>query len=72
MGIGVPSLVKWIVGLPFIGFLYLYRNRRRLENPVIFGRFRLIYQGLKTDMFYWEFINMIRKTVLVLVNVFLN
>lgn len=31
----------------------------------------MIYTGLKTDYYYWEFINILRKTLLVAINVFL-
>jgi len=31
-----------------------------------------MYQGLKPECYYWEFVNILRKTFLVLVNVFLN
>ena len=32
----------------------------------------MIYQGLKPECFYWEFVNIIRKVFLVSINVFLN
>jgi len=32
----------------------------------------MIYQGLKRRYFYWEFVNIFRKTFLVSTNVFMN
>ena len=32
----------------------------------------MIYQGLREDRYYWEFVNILRKTVLVGINVFLS
>ena len=72
IAIGLPSILVWIVGVPIIGFIYLFRNRLDLYEPVIFGRYRMVYQGLKAQYFYWEFINILRKIFLVSINVFLN
>lgn len=43
-----------------------------LDEPYYYGRYRMIYQGLKPECFYWEFINIFRKIFLIAVNVFLN
>lgn len=43
LSIGLPSLVIWVIGLPTLGFFYLYCHRHNLEDPVLFGRFRMIY-----------------------------
>ena len=72
LGIGLSSLVVWTVGLPVLGFIYLRRNKNNLMKPTYFGRYRMMYQGLKPDCYYWEFLNIIRKTFLVSINVFLN
>ena len=72
MAIGIPSSIIWIFGVPIIGLIFLWRNRRDLTSPIFFGRYRMVYQGLKPQYFYWEFVNITRKGFLVLVNVFLN
>lgn len=72
LSIGLPSILIWVIGMPFLGFCFLKSRRDKLLDPVFFGRFRMIYQGLKPSVFYWEFVNIIRKTFLVSVNVFLN
>jgi hypothetical protein len=35
------------------------------------SKYRMLYQGFKPQYYYWEFINIIRKTILVSVNAFL-
>lgn len=72
LGIGLPAVFIWIIGSPLIAFAYLYRKRNNLDDIEVYGKFRMLYQGLKTECFYWEFVNLLRKTVLVLINVFLN
>ena len=70
--IGVPIIVVWVIGTPLIGFLYLLRKRKVLDQQILLSRYRMIYQGLKTNLFYWEFVNILRKTFLVAVNAFLS
>eukprot|EP00347_Sterkiella_histriomuscorum_P018648 403344713 len=72
LSIGIPSLIVWVVGLPAFGFLYFYKRQDKLREPVFFSRYRAVYQGLKQQYFYWEFVNILRKVFLVSVNVFLN
>jgi hypothetical protein len=62
----------WVLGAPLIGFFILFLNKERLEDPVFSGYFRMLYMGLKSKIFYWEFCNSIRKFFLILINVFLS
>ena len=34
-------------------------------------RYRMLYQGLRTRVFFWEFVNVLRKTILISFNVFM-
>eukprot|EP00347_Sterkiella_histriomuscorum_P011816 403370990 len=72
LGIGLPAIILWVVGLPVMGFLYLRRNQQQLDDPIFFGKYKMIYQGLKRKYFYWEFANILRKVLLISINVFLN
>ena len=49
----------------------MYKNRERLHEKSVLMRYRMIYQGLRSEVFYWEFINVLRKTILISLNVFL-
>ena len=42
-GIGLPMTLLWVLGCPLVAFIYLFRRRHELENPIIFGRFKQIY-----------------------------
>ena len=70
-GIGIPMLVVWGLGLPIAGFIALYWNRNRLFHQDVLGRFRMMYQGLSPQYYYWEFINIIRKVLLLVINTFM-
>eukprot|EP00347_Sterkiella_histriomuscorum_P023122 403335861 len=72
LGIGIPGIILWVVGIPIVSFLYLKRNQQRLDDPIFFEKYKMIYQGLKRKYFYWEYANILRKVFLISVNVFLN
>jgi len=65
-------ILVWVLGAPMLGFMILTCNRNKLDNPKFFSLYRMIYQGLKPHLYYWEFVNILRKTLLVATNVFFN
>ena len=65
-------LIIWVIGTPVSTFVLLFKNRARLNDPVFFGKFRMLYQGLKTKCIYWEIVNTFRKISIVSINVFLS
>ena len=72
LAIGVPMILIWVISTPLLGYLYLRRNASNLDEEVFFSRFRMLYQGLKVEFYYWEFINIFRKVFLVITNVLLS
>eukprot|EP00347_Sterkiella_histriomuscorum_P022190 403331357 len=72
IGLGIPLFLIWIVGFPLLGLIYLYKRRLALQDPMIFSRFRILYQGLKNEYFYWDFLNLSIKTFVAFTNVYLN
>ena len=72
LGLGIPMIIIYVVGIPLFGFLLLYFNRFKLEDEIFLGRFRMIYQGMRPKRFYWEFVNVLRKIWLIIINVFLS
>ena len=49
--------------MPIIAFILLWKNIKKSSNKV--KQYMLIlYQGLKLDKFYWEFVNTIRKVII--------
>jgi len=72
LAIGIPMILVWVIGAPLVGIIILTKHRRHLNDPIFFSRFRMIYQGLKTKFFFWEFVNIGRKMFLVSTNVFMS
>jgi hypothetical protein len=65
-------MIIWVFGAPLIGLWMLIKRRHRLETPEVKRYFIVIYQGLKNHTFYWEFVNVFRKILLLSFNVFLS
>lgn len=61
----VPIIIVWVISCPVIALILIYRDNHSEE--VTYGSyFLLIYQGLKPNAIYWEFVNTFRKIVILL------
>jgi len=69
--IAVPMLVVWVFGSPILVLTILIKNRDKLSDKEIKNYFYVLYQGLKPNRFYWEFVNTLRKIIILSVNVIL-
>ncbi|CAI2370757.1 unnamed protein product [Moneuplotes crassus] len=69
---GLPMILIWVAGMPFLLFVILYKNRNKLEKETIQKYFLIVYQGLKSKCFYWEIFNTFRKFIVLAFNVFLS
>jgi hypothetical protein len=70
--IALPMLIVWVIGTPLVAFFVLFKYRHNLEDWHVKKYFLILYQGLKPKTFYWEFINTMRKMLILSLNVFLN
>lgn len=70
--IGMPMLLVWVIGMPLLALVIIIRNRKNLEDWKIKKYFLVLYQGLRKETFYWEFVNTFRKFIILLFNVFLT
>lgn len=70
--VGLPMLVVWVIGMPALALLILFKNRKNLDDWKVKKYFLILYQGLKEDKFYWEFVNTFRKFLILVFNVFLS
>jgi hypothetical protein len=58
-----PIITVWVVGAPLTAFVLLYKNIKKGDSNKVNQYLLILYQGLKHDKFYWEFVNTIRKTI---------
>ena len=64
--IGFPILAVWVVSIPAIGLFLLFKNIHRGSDNRINRYFLILYQGLKKNIFYWEFVNSLRKVLILI------
>ena len=50
----------------------LFLNKETLEETDTLIKYRVLYQGLKPEYYYWEFYNTVRKLGLITIVVFLS
>ena len=65
-------IIIWVFGWPILALIVLYKNKKNLHQTNIQRYFIVLYQGLKDNRYYWEFVNTFRKVMIVSINVFLS
>ena len=55
-----------MIALPVIALVLLFKNIKKDEDNKIKQYMLILYQGLKQNRFYWEFINTLRKVLLLM------
>ena len=65
-------LVIWVVGLPLLALGIITKYRKHLEDEKMKKYFLILYQGLKPQTYYWEFLNTFRKFLILVINVTLS
>jgi len=67
LGLGVPSLVVFVVGLPATLIIFLARNQARFSDPDFSARFGFIYVGIHHRRWWWFFVAMLRTSLLAVI-----
>ena len=70
--LGVPSVIVWVIATPVIAFCILFKNRNNLEDERIKQYYLILYQGFTRKEFYWEFVNIFRKVIIIALNTILS
>jgi hypothetical protein len=68
----IPILILWVVGSPALVFIFILKNRYGLNRENIKKYYLIFYQGLKRQTFYWEFVNVSWKIILIAVSAILS
>jgi hypothetical protein len=42
-GIGIPMIVVWVIGLPAVGFIIVRYYRKKLDDPAVIRKYRLLF-----------------------------
>ena len=67
LAIACPILVVWVISMPLTALILLYKNYKTTDDNKVKQYFLILYQGLRPEAFYWEFVNTLRKALLLLI-----
>ena len=65
-------MIIWVIIPPLFAFIILFKYRHQLEEDHVKNYYLILYQGLRHKVFYWEFINTIRKVMIISLNTILS
>ena len=65
----IPSIILWTIGAPTILLMLKIKNRRRLHLDYYRVVFGFLYNGYKQNNFYWEFLIVLRKILVITITV---
>ncbi|CAG9312598.1 unnamed protein product [Blepharisma stoltei] len=68
----LPTIILWGIILPTICLVNIIRNRKKLDNINVRLTYGFLFNGFKTEHFYWEFIILYSKIILICFSVFLT
>ena len=66
MLLGFPILLFWVAFVPLFGLFLLMKNIKKEDDNKVKQYFLILYQGLKPEVYYWEFVNSLRKVLILL------
>ena len=72
MPAAVVGGVVYVVAIPGYIALILWKNRRDLDSPAIFGRFGVIYQAFRRRFYYYEVVLLVKRLAIVSVALFVS
>jgi hypothetical protein len=67
MLLSMPILIVWVTSCPLIALYLLFTSIKKDESNKVKKYLLILYQGLKRDRFYWEFVNTLRKVILLFI-----
>ena len=61
LGLALPGIALWVLGIPLLVLFLLYRSRLTLHSTNIKLRFGFLYMGYLPPYYFWEFVTLARK-----------
>ena len=70
--VAFPGLVLWGLFAPGFVLVFILKYRKYLKEADMLTRFGFLFLGYKSHLYYWEFVIIYRKIVIVMISVFLS
>ena len=67
LAIACPILIVWVISMPLTALILLYKNHKATDDNKVKQYFLILYQGLRPEAFNWEFVNTVRKSLLLMI-----
>jgi hypothetical protein len=71
MGVALPGILLWGLAVPLLALVRLCMKRRTLDMLETRIHFGFLYNGYRPQRFYWEFIILYRKILIITIAVFI-
>ena len=72
LSVGIPGLAVWVFGVPLACLGVLIKYRRRQDELWIRMQYGFLISGYTRRCFYWEFVILYRKVLIIICAVFIN
>ncbi|CAG9312678.1 unnamed protein product [Blepharisma stoltei] len=69
--LALPALIIWVIAVPGFCLCFFKKNKKKLTETWMKLRFGFLCNGYKSKFYYWEFLMLYCKTILILCSVFL-
>jgi len=70
MAVALPSIILWGILTPSTALMLLIRYRKHLDDLNVKVRFGFLYTGYLAQKYYWEFVILYRKVLIIVFAVF--
>ena len=67
----LPQLIFWLILFPGVILYYLVKNSSKLDESSIKETLCFFYWGFKRDHYYWEFVILLRKYLIIVITIFI-
>lgn len=68
--LATPAAIFWAIVLPICMFFFLRKQRHRLDAESNRMKYAYLYRGYNSKKYFWEFVILIRKYLLIAITVF--
>ena len=68
--VAIPSILIWCISVPITLVVILYKNRAKLSTIEEKLKYGFLYKGFISEHFYWEFLILLRKMLIISCSVF--
>ena len=69
MTFGLFQVIAYVIGFPLLGLFVLFRNRSRHSVNYVRVRYGLLFQGYRSEIYYWEAVLAVRKVSVIMLGV---